>query len=197
MAGQGFFTAVFVALAVHSGWAAVRSGWGTTAARGSPTHRLGAMLHVIMAVDMAAMMWPWWNRVPVVPQLAVFVAGLAWYALVAIRRLGQRPEPDPADRGPWPAVMHGVMMAAMIWMVSVMAASSGPTAEHDHSAMSTGEALLGVVVTSGLVVAGTGTVVTLVEHRARRAGRARVVGLATDSTMCLAMAASCWLMLRG
>lgn len=195
--GQSFFTAVFAALAVHSGWSALHavSTGSTTSERRA--HRLGSILHVIMAVDMAAMTWSWWERLPVLPQLVVFGAGSAWYALVAIRRLGHRSRADPADHGPWSAVMHAVMMAAMIWMIMVMAAASEPTGGHHHSAMSAGEAVLGVGVTSGLIVAGVGTLVTLVEHRARRAGRSRLVGLAAESAMSLAMAASCWLMLHG
>lgn len=187
MVGQCVFTGIFLVLAVHSGGTAV-------AAFGTPARVLGSVLHLIMSVDMAAMVWPWWNRVPVVPQLVVFGFGSLWYAVVAGRHLTRRP-PAASPCGTWPAVMHSVMMASMVWMVAVMASSPGAASGHDHAALATPVALLGVGLTAGLLVAGVGTVVTLFETRRRRARPGQLLGIAAEAVMSLAMGVACWLML--
>lgn len=187
--GQWGFSAVFAVLALHFGWLAV-------ARRQTFRLRVGRILHLVMALDMVAMMWPAWDRVPVVAQLVVFTGGLVWYVGLG---LGAR---SSDDRHAGAAGLHAVMMAAMVWMVASMGLLGGTAAGHHHGALPRWAALLGVGITAGLVVVGVISLVAATRSRVStagagrtRTGRARVWEAGADAVMGLAMAATCLTML--
>ena len=191
---QWGFTLAFLALAVHSGWLLVSS-------HRAPGPLVGAVLHLLMSVDMAAMNWGWWDRVPVLPQLVAFGAGVLWYAGVALRppwwggAAGHRRWSSAAGR--WSAAGHAAMMAAMVWMVAAMAARPADAAGHHHAELGTPMAVLGVGLTAALLVAGASIVVALLEVRRHSAPAGRPVRLGAEALMALAMGLACWLMLTG
>ncbi|MFD6444616.1 DUF5134 domain-containing protein [Promicromonospora sp. NPDC060204] len=41
------------------------------------------LFHLGMALAMVAMVWPWWVRLPTLPQVAFFAVGAAWFAAAA------------------------------------------------------------------------------------------------------------------
>ncbi|MER7015427.1 DUF5134 domain-containing protein [Saccharopolyspora sp. NPDC000359] len=99
---------------------------------GTPAVRISAAAHVVMSAAMIAMCWPWGMALPVIPQLVVFGAAVAWFlALTANARwcTGHRR---------WQQAHHAVMAAGMCWMLAAMPAlmSHQPTGSghgHHHS----------------------------------------------------------------
>ncbi|MGW2094330.1 DUF5134 domain-containing protein [Promicromonospora sukumoe] len=128
-------TALFGALAAHSLW--------RLATTRQPFDAASHLLHLGMSAVMVAMVWPWWARLPALPQVAFFALGAAvfagaagWYGLGA---LGPgAPARGARGRGPTTAVrpaghhrsarcqvVHAVMMLAMVWALAVMAGPAG------------------------------------------------------------------------
>lgn len=75
-------------------------------------------LHVLMAVAMAAMAWPWSMRAPAMALAVVFLLAAAWFATMALA-----PARTPAQRGL--SGYHVLMMLATAWMYVAM---NGPPA---------------------------------------------------------------------
>lgn len=128
-AAQWAFAVLFAALAAHSLWRLVTD-------RG-PFATVGYLLHLGMNLVMVAMVWPWWTRLPVLPQLAFFAlaaaffaAAAGWYAVDALARV---PVADRSAQGARRAghhesaralAAHAVMMLAMAWAVAAMSPGS-------------------------------------------------------------------------
>ncbi|OPX13081.1 DUF5134 domain-containing protein [Mycobacterium sp. AT1] len=74
-------------------------------------------LHVLMAVAMLAMAWPWGVYVSPLAYVLLFTAGALYFAYLAL---------FAADIGH--TVYHGVMMASMVVMALVMSSTSLPAA---------------------------------------------------------------------
>lgn len=79
------------------------------------SHRAGAyvvshLLHLLMAVAMAAMAWPRGAALPTTGPMFFFLAATAWFAGVVLKYRGHR-----LING-----YHALMMLAMAWMYAVM-----------------------------------------------------------------------------
>jgi hypothetical protein len=204
---------LFAALGGHSLWRLVTSRRAFAAA--------GYLLHLGMNAVMVAMVWPWWSRLPALPQVAFFVlaavffaCAAGWFAVDALPR-------GPAD-GVRPTghhesaralATHAVMMLAMVWAVVVMSpgvtapGGAGPAAAQAHHAghlaapaqLSTWSVVGGALLVSALVIGGSLFVVDLVRHL--RCGRTARDGaghdLVASAAMSFGTAAMCWLMLAG
>ncbi|KQU01948.1 hypothetical protein ASG56_20735 [Rhodococcus sp. Leaf7] len=92
-------------------------------------------LHLAMCVAMIAMAWPWGLGVPLLPQGVFFGAATLWFVFTAAQGVlaSVRRRVDVGRHGPVMAAYHAFMMAAMVWMVVVMAGWLPDTAAHDHS----------------------------------------------------------------
>lgn len=104
-----------------------------TALRGSGTAaRIGDAIHVLMSVAMFAMIWEWGMALPALPQIVLFLAATAWFAVLAL--LPNPPSAHSATAGGvrWMWANHAVMMLAMAWMLWAMleAMSGGDHAGH-------------------------------------------------------------------
>ncbi|MFI8524801.1 DUF5134 domain-containing protein [Promicromonospora sukumoe] len=128
-------TALFGVLGAHSLW--------RLATTRQPFDAASHLLHLGMSAVMVAMVWPWWARLPALPQVAFFALGAAvfagaagWYGLGALGP-GAPGRGAPA-RGPTTAapsaghhrsarcqVVHAVMMLAMVWALAVMTGPAG------------------------------------------------------------------------
>ncbi|MEU0841538.1 DUF5134 domain-containing protein [Streptomyces sp. NPDC005962] len=119
-------TLLFVVPALAAVWrtgAPGRAGGGPGA-----VERVAHLLHAVMALTMAAMVWPWGMNLPAGPQVALFTLGALWFAGVALARPVSASRTQ-ALRG---ALPHVVMMGAMAWMAAAMV-SSGSMAGHGGS----------------------------------------------------------------
>ncbi|MGO1736617.1 MAG: DUF5134 domain-containing protein [Leucobacter sp.] len=165
-----------------------------------PLQAIGHVLHAVMAVDMAAMAWPWWTAIPGAPQLVFFVIAAIWYvimlALQASRRVSRR---LLGGHSAWHQAVHVVMMLAMVWMVAVMVDADPSASGHDHSALPVDAALAGVVLTAGLIIAGAIFVVEFVDcvRGGKRTWAGHTGDVGTGALMCLGMTAMCLPMLVG
>lgn len=190
--GQWSFTVVFALLSLFAAWRAVVD-------RRRVLPFVGHVLHLVMAVAMVAMAWPWWSAVPVAPQVVVFGSAALWFTGVGVAQVnGRLPRQTLGGHAPWHQFAHAVMMAAMVWMLVVMGAMPTPAgAGHAHGTMGTAAVLTGVAATAGLVVA---TVVLAVDaaqadsHQRARRGGARSETVA-GAWMSGAMASMCWVMI--
>lgn len=112
---QWLFTVIFGLSALHLGARAVTD-------RGQPILVASHLWHLLMALVMVAMAWPWWWNLPWLAQLIAFTLGAAWFAILAAREaVGQHHR-----GGVWHQLLHVVMMLAMVWMVAVMPPSHAP-----------------------------------------------------------------------
>lgn len=190
--GQWSFTVVFGLLSLFAAWRAV-------ADRRRVLPLVGHVLHLVMAIAMAAMAWPWWSVVPVAPQVVLFAAAALWFTGVGVAQVtGRLPQQAVGGHAPWHQFTHAAMMGAMVWMLVVMAAA--PTTSgggHTHGAMGVAEVLTGVAATAGLVVATVVLVVDAAErspHELARTGGTRAETVA-GAWMSGAMASLCWAMI--
>ncbi|WP_407685160.1 DUF5134 domain-containing protein [Mycobacterium sp. HUMS_1102779] len=71
-------------------------------------------LHVLMAVAMAAMAWPWGMRAPTKALAVVFLLAAAWFATMAVAAAAR----TPAQRRL--SGYHVLMMLATAWMYAAM-----------------------------------------------------------------------------
>ena len=77
-------TLLFVVPALSAMWrtgAPGRAGGGPDA-----VERVAHLLHAVMALAMAAMVWPWGMDLPAGPQIALFTLGAVWFVGVALAR---------------------------------------------------------------------------------------------------------------
>ncbi|CAN5705188.1 DUF5134 domain-containing protein [soil metagenome] len=90
------------------------------------TSVVGHVLHLVMAVAMIVMAWPFGMTLPTRPPLVFFVVAALWFAGVAVASAG------PVER--LGNEYHAVMMAAMAWMYAVMDGALFATAPADSDA---------------------------------------------------------------
>jgi hypothetical protein len=152
---QWAVTGTFAVLSAHSLWRLTTARHVFVA--------VGYLLHLGMSLDMIAMAWPWWARLPTLPQLAFFgvaavffAAASGWYAVDALSRgpvrglaaggptasgptaSGRRPGHHESARA---QAAHAVMMLAMSWAVAVMSpalpapgtAQASSASDHAHA----------------------------------------------------------------
>lgn len=166
-------TALFGALAAHSLW--------RLATTRQPFDAASHLLHLGMSAVMVAMVWPWWARLPALPQVAFFALGAAvfagaagWYGLGALgpgAPARGAPGRGAPVRGPTTAVrpaghhrsarcqvVHAVMMLAMVWALAVMAGTAAPGAG-GHGA---GHVAAAVPLDASILIAGVVLAVVLV-----------------------------------
>ena len=73
---------------------------------------VGLVLHVAMAAAMAVMAWPEGAKLPTTAPMVVFLFAAAWFAVIALTRLGAGHRVINA--------YDSLMMLAMAWMYAVM-----------------------------------------------------------------------------
>ncbi len=196
---QWAMAGVFAALSAHTLWRLV------TARR--LFAGLGYLFHLGMNLAMVAMVWPWWVRLPALPQLgffavaAVFFAAAAgWYAADALSRgpvTGQSRVIHHRDARAQAA--HAVMMLAMVWAVAVMSQTQHVGHGSGHAQPGAWTAVGGAGLAAALVVGGVLFLVYLARHLRERGsawGRTGIDLLASVLTS-FGMALMCWLMLVG
>jgi hypothetical protein len=208
-------TGLFVVLTAHSLWRLVT-------ARGALA-ATGHLFHLGMSVVMVAMVWPWWARLPVLPQLMFFALAAGFFAAAAGWRAVDVLSQDAAGgaqrtghhQSARTQAVHAAMMLAMVWAVaamdpgvpSVAAPPPGLTASHQHTAAHVAAhtglggwaAVSGALLAVALAVGGVCFVIGLVRHLRRRepARGRKCADLAASASMSLGTAGMCWLMLAG
>lgn len=138
---QGALTALFLATALHS---VVEAGLPPT----TLPQVVNNVLHAAMSLDMAAMVWPWWQAIPATPQIGFFAAAALWYLSRMLRVLTSPGGGGLLTRMCAPgsgaghdhhgirhAGTHMLMMVTMVWMVPAMrpeadAHMPDPASEH-------------------------------------------------------------------
>jgi hypothetical protein len=208
-------TVLFAALGAHSLWRLVtcRQAFAVT----------GYLCHLGMNLVMVAMVWPWWVRLPALPQLAFFVlaavffaAAAGWHQADALSRgrTAGSPRAGHHER-PGTQAVHAVMMLAMVWAVVVMHPGLTPSrtlatghgaghAHHTdhavaHAQLGGWSTVSGALLLTALAVGGTVFLVGLLRHL-RGGGSVRGHAgsdLLASSAMSFGTAAMCWLMLAG
>ena len=77
-----------------------------------PANVVSQLLHVVMAVAMAVMAWPWGAALPTVAPMVFFLLATVWFVVVTV---------SPICAGHRIAGgYHALMMLAMAWMYAVM-----------------------------------------------------------------------------
>jgi hypothetical protein len=139
---QWIMTVLFAALGAHSVWRLVasRQAFAVT----------GYLCHLGMNLAMVAMVWPWWVRLPALPQLAFFVLAAVFFAAAAGWHQADALSGGPRAAGPTAGsprachhenpgtqAVHAVMMLAMVWAVAVMhpGLTASRTLETGHGAV--------------------------------------------------------------
>lgn len=119
-------TALFVFAAGYCGYRIMRvAHWNA---------RIDHGFHLVMCAAMVAMAWPWGLRVPLLPQAVFFTVAAVWFAITSARRTPSSADAhDHHPHGPAMGGYHAFMMAAMVWMVAVMAGWLPGAAAHEHS----------------------------------------------------------------
>lgn len=163
-----------------------------------PLQAVMHLLHLVMAVVMVAMAWPWWGYVPALPQVVFFVAATIWFGVLAVLLASRRVSHyDTGCHGPLHQVSHAASMLAMVWMVVVMAPTGdAPVAHHSHAALGAGSVLVGTAVTAAMAVSAVALLVEAFDamRRSRPAPPGPVDSVA-GAVMTAGMAAMCWMML--
>jgi hypothetical protein len=77
-----------------------------------PATVVSQLLHVVMAVAMAVMAWPWGAALPTVAPMVFFLLATGWFVAVTASSLGA----GHRIAGGY----HALMMLAMAWMYAVM-----------------------------------------------------------------------------
>lgn len=186
---QWLFTILFGVLAIYS----LRRMVGE---RAVPIVFIGHLLHAAMSAGMAAMAWPWWERVPWLAQVVFFACATLWYLVLCAIAAHAPAARQRCGGGPDHQFMHAVMMGAMAWMVVAMAPGEGASADaggHAHHLMGTGVSVAGALLTAGLLIAGALTA-TAAAAGARHM-RLPAFEHGATSAMNFGMAAMCALML--
>ncbi|MFD4366993.1 DUF5134 domain-containing protein [Rhodococcus sp. NPDC058521] len=109
------------------------------------TVRIDHGFHLAMCAAMIAMAWPWGLGVPLVPQGVFFAAATVWFAVAAARTRAARGHStvDEHVHGLAMGGYHAFMMAAMVWMIAVMAGWLPGAPAHDHAAEPSMEGMAG------------------------------------------------------
>lgn len=116
-------------------------------------HRVGSVLHVVMALAMVAMTWGWDAGLPYALGAGFFAVSALLYAALTVRgRLDARRHPRHPS---WAQALHALMFAAMAWMYVAMPQGSGGTDAMDHAAhaaaLSGPSALVGTLLLAAMV----------------------------------------------
>ena len=181
---QWIFTIVFAAITVSLA-AQLVSG------RRRPLLTIGNAFHLLMAVVMLAMVWPWWRAIAWLPQLVVFAVATVWFLAVWLGQVLGRFEQDQLGGHPaWHQLVHALMMGSMTWMVAVMPPMPHG-AGHAHS-MSTLGIVAGIVLTALLLI--TAVLLAVDAFPRRHCRTSHLVDTVTMVAMLAGMAAMCWLM---
>jgi hypothetical protein len=80
------------------------------------THIVSQLLHLVMALAMAVMAWPWGMALPTTAPMLVFAVAALWFVALTLAH--------PGHRGI--NAYHAAMMLAMVWMYAVMSGSLVP-----------------------------------------------------------------------
>jgi hypothetical protein len=105
LALRWFVTILFVLAAAECLYALV-------AGSRRPAAVVGQLLHIVMAVAMAVMAWPWGAALPTVAPMVFFLLATVWFIGVTASSLGA----GHRIAGSY----HALMMLAMAWMYAVM-----------------------------------------------------------------------------
>lgn len=116
-------------------------------------HRVGSVLHVVMALAMVAMTWGWDAELPYALGAAFFAVSALLYAALTVRgRLDAQRHPRHPS---WAEGLHALMFAAMAWMYVAMPQGSGGTGASHHAAhaaaLSGLSALVGTLLLAAMV----------------------------------------------
>lgn len=204
LAVQWATTALFGALTAYSLWRLFTAR--------HPFAGTSHLFHLGMNLVMVAMVWPWWARLPALPQVAFLAAGAAffagaagWFALDGLsmtdrRRAGRR-------RSARCQAVNAVMMLAMVWMLAVMTrhihdVGAGHPGHSTHVAVPVPLDSLavagGAVLVAALAAGGVLFLVDLLRYRRERGTGGRTgADLLAGALMSLGMAAACGLVLVG
>lgn len=101
------------------------------------THFIAQLLHLVMAVAMAVMAWPWGAALPTTGPIVFFLLATVWFVIVIFVQAGHRGI----------NAYHASMMLVMAWMYAVMsggllpmpaegAGGGAPAGHHGSSAAS-------------------------------------------------------------
>lgn len=191
-------TALFVISAAECAYALV-------AHRRMSTHIVGHTLHLVMAVAMAVMAWPWGLAVPNTPSMLFFLAATVWFVIMTLAQSGHR----------LVNAYHAAMMLGMAWMYAVMGGGMSPTpadgvesslGSGGHHGGSAGSDMAGMdmdamasdppfvtalnwLCTVGFAIAALVWLYLLVRHRADSAARpGSFFGIACQAMMAAGMA---------
>jgi hypothetical protein len=82
------------------------------------------VLHVLMAVAMVVMLWPWGMSVPAMVYVLVFTAAALWFVSRALFPAATTPERHGSPQAAW---YHAAMMGSMVFMAAVMSVAMDPT----------------------------------------------------------------------
>lgn len=174
--------------------------WRVAAERKHPVQAVGHGLHLAMAVVMVAMAWPWWDRLPWLPQLLLFSVATLWFLAMAVLRSRKTISGhDVVGHKARHQLVHALMMGSMVWMVAVMAPCETDHSHghhHHESEMSQFASVVGIGVTILLFAAAILAIIDAVVQM-RRSGPGhlgRVAEHGVMATMLTGMAAMCWLM---
>jgi hypothetical protein len=107
------------------------------------------VLHVLMAVAMVVMVWPWGMRVPAMVYVLVFTAAALWFVSRALFPAATTPARHGSPRAAW---YHAAMMGSMVFMAAVMSVAMDPTAVGAQPAAA--DAAMAGMDMSGLGMAG-------------------------------------------
>jgi Domain of unknown function (DUF5134) len=77
-----------------------------------PASVVSQLLHIVMAVAMAVMAWPWGAALPTVAPMVFFLLATGWFVAVTVSPIGT----GHRIAGTY----HALMMLAMAWMYAVM-----------------------------------------------------------------------------
>lgn len=80
------------------------------------THVVSQVLHLLMAVAMVVMAWPWGMALPTTGPMLLFAVATLWFVTLTLGH--------PGHRGI--NAYHAAMMLAMVWMYAVMSGSLIP-----------------------------------------------------------------------
>lgn len=205
-------TALFGLLSVHSLWRLATARHVFSA--------VGHLLHLGMNLVMVAMVWPWWIRLPALPQLVFFALAAGFFAAVAgWRAVDALPRGSASGasctghhESARAQAVHAVMMLAMVWAVALMspalaspAAALGPMEHQGHHVdhalahaptgpWATGS---GMLLIATLVVGGSSFLLAFSRHVRERGSVFDRPGsdLLAGAAMSLGMAAMCATML--
>ncbi|MGB7360655.1 MAG: DUF5134 domain-containing protein [Mycobacterium sp.] len=90
--------------------------YAITTARRVWAHVASQSLHVVMALAMVVMAWPWGMALPTTGPMLLFAAAALWFVALTLAHQGHRGI----------NAYHAAMMLAMVWMYAVMSGSLLP-----------------------------------------------------------------------